>query len=81
MPFDAIDKHALGTGGEAGGAIGARDIGPVAFVDHARAGHPLIRLEAERSAADDVRDLLERIGGGDAFRHDRADVGAGLAEG
>ena len=66
VPFDAVEMHDLRSGGEAGLAILARLVFVEALIDEQRSLHALVRLEAERAAADHFGELLERIGVGDA---------------
>jgi hypothetical protein len=79
-PFNPIDVHDLGAGGETGRAVAPRHIRRIALIDRAGAGDVFIRLEAERSAAGHLGHLPERIGQGQSFRHHDADVGARLTK-
>ena len=72
VPLDPVEMHDLQTGSEADATILARLVVVEAFIGEKRALHPLVRLEAEWTAADGFGDLLERVGLGDVLRHDGA---------
>ena len=67
-PFDAVDLGDLAAG-EARGRLVARLVARVPEVDRLVAGLPLVALEDEGTGAGRVRDLLLRIGLGDALGH------------
>jgi hypothetical protein len=58
----------------------ARDVGRIAFIDRNSAGNAFIGLEAERAAADDLRDRPAAVTARQALGHDGADGRARLAE-
>ncbi len=73
-------KARLRPGGAGGDAILPRAVALEPLVHRAGAHHALVRQEAERAAAHHLRNLLERIGQRQAFRHDRQHVDADLAQ-
>ena len=79
LPFDAIDRDALAAGEPRTGLLARHIAGE--FLEHgAVARDPFVAHEAHRPAADELGDLLERIGLSDPLRHDESDLRAHLAE-
>ena len=78
-PFDPLGNNALAAC-EPRGRLLARCV-VTEFLEHRfRARYPFVARKAHRSAADIVADPPERIGRGDACRHDEAARGTDLAE-
>ena len=78
-PLDAVDLHDLAARGP-GRRLLARHIVGVLDEHDLVARHPFFLHELEGTRADGVLDVLERVGLGDALRHDEGHVGRGLAE-
>ena len=79
LPFDPIEIHPLAAG-QPVGFFPARDVAREFLEHRGCARHPLVLAEGERAGADILADLLERIGRGDALRHDEGAGRAALAE-
>ena len=75
-PFDAVEVDDFAAGCAVGLFL-AGDVSGVLEVDGLAAADPFVFREAEGAAADVFGDLGERVGLGDAFRHDEAAVGEG----
>ena len=78
-PFDAVNQHLLAAGEPGRLLLPRRVIGK--FLEHRLgAGHPFALGELHRARADIFGDLLERVGLGDALRHDERAGRAVLAQ-
>ncbi len=80
LPFHAIEMHHLRSGRALRRTALARHVAGEPLIDHARAGDTLVGDVTKRPAADHLRHLLERIGGGEPLRHDRAHAGRRLRQ-
>lgn len=78
-PFDAVEQHLLAAGEPDVRLVARLIVGKL--LEHGfGARHPFAAREFHGAAADVLRDLLERVGVGDALRHDEGHRGVVLAE-
>ncbi len=80
VPFDTVEMRDLGPGRQARLADRRRDVVGVALIDDEAAGIEFIRLELERTGADRLAHLGERVGLRDALRHDEGRAVGDLAK-
>ncbi len=79
-PLHTLEARDLGAGGALRHAVRARHVAVEAGIHHARARHPLAGDVAIRAAAEHLGHRRERVGGGQALGHDRADRGRRLGQ-